>query len=163
MEEMSYCVMDALLLAKNCYSPSLYSSLTSMYMYSRPAPFLGSSLPWSLAIMVVFPHSLSPVEEGESNLETNLPVIVFKIFHQVIYTKCHCMIRWWSFFGRSQNRRKRFGFNKHVMLSLGFIGDLPSTRSDLLAESLVDELVCTSLRILALQRKEFRSWLDTLI
>ena len=40
--------------------PSLSSSLTLMNPYSRPAPFLGSSLPASLAIRVVFPDSLSP-------------------------------------------------------------------------------------------------------
>merc|ERR1719376_1604540 len=39
---------------------SLYSSLTSMYPYSSPAPFLGSSLPCSLATSVVLPDSLSP-------------------------------------------------------------------------------------------------------
>lgn len=42
------------------YSPSLYSSRTSMYAYSRPKPFLGSSTPCSFAMSVVLPEALSP-------------------------------------------------------------------------------------------------------
>lgn len=40
--------------------PSLYSSRTSMYAYSKAAPFFGSSTPCSLAISVVLPAVLSP-------------------------------------------------------------------------------------------------------
>lgn len=42
------------------YSPSRYSSLTSMYAYSSAEPFLGSSTPCNFATNVVLPVSLSP-------------------------------------------------------------------------------------------------------
>lgn len=40
--------------------PSRYSSLTSIYAYSNPEPFFGSSTPCSFAMREVFPEELSP-------------------------------------------------------------------------------------------------------
>ena len=48
------------LLPAQGHLPSLYSSLTSTYMYSKPDPFFGSSVPCNLAISVVLPDSFSP-------------------------------------------------------------------------------------------------------
>lgn len=47
-------------IVRQVYLPSRYSSLMSIYAYSRADPFLGSSTPCNFATKVVFPVSLSP-------------------------------------------------------------------------------------------------------
>ena len=55
--------------------PSLYSSLTSMYAYSSPEPFFGSTFPCSFATKVVFPDSLSPVKKTKTRYIGHAAVI----------------------------------------------------------------------------------------
>ena len=66
---------------KICFhSPSRYSSLTSIYAYSSPEPFLGSTFPCSFATRVVFPDSLSPVKHKINNK-------ILLVFSMNLYTK----------------------------------------------------------------------------